>query len=70
MIYNNTMNTNQCVCDCACGYMSVFVNLLFVMSQEAAVHIGPEINCDEVEVVNNEINFICFKCSKKVKCCI
>ena len=37
------------------------------MSKEAAVHIGPEINCDDVvEVVNNEINFICCKCFKKV----
>ena len=42
--------------------------LVIIMSQEAAtVHIGPEINCDGVEVVNNEINFICCKCSKKVK---
>ena len=39
---------------------------LLIMSEEAAVHIGPEINCDDVEVVNNEINFICCKCSKKV----
>ena len=40
---------------------------LHIMSQEAAVHIGPEINCDEVEVVKNEINFICCKISKRVK---
>ena len=61
MLYSNAMNTNQCVC------AIVFVNLLIIiMSQEAAVHIGPEIICDEVEVVNNEVNFICCKCSKKV----
>ena len=44
----------------------VHLRLLLNMSQEAAVHIGPEINCDDLEVVNNEINFICCKCSKKV----
>ena len=42
--------------------------LIITMSQEAAVHIGPEINCDEVEVVKNEINFICCKISKRVNC--
>ena len=63
MLYSNAMNTNQCVC------AIVFVNLLIIiMSQEAAVHIGPEINCDEVEVVKNEINFICCKISKRVNC--
>ena len=36
------------------------------MSEETAVHIGPEINCDDVEIVKNENNFICCKCSKKV----
>ena len=42
--------------------------LIMTMSQEATVHIGPEINCDEVEVVKNEINFICCKISKRVNC--
>ena len=59
------MNTNHCVCDCMCVFLSV---IIIIMSQEAAVHIGPEINCDEVEVVKNEINFICCKISKRVNC--
>ena len=59
------MNTNQCVCSSV--FVSVFVNvIIIIMGEDAAVHIGPEINCDDVEIVNNEINFICFKCSKKV----
>ena len=59
------MNRNQCVC--ACVFVSVFVNvIIIIMSKGAAVHVGPEINCDDVEIVNNEINFICCKCSKKV----
>ena len=63
------MNTHQSVCAVITCFVIVIVNLLvIIMSQEAAtVHIGPEINCDGVEVVNNEINFICCKCSKKVK---
>ena len=36
------------------------------MNEETAVHIGPEINCDDVEIVKNENNFICCKISKKV----
>ena len=59
------------VCPCPCFACIVHLRLicyLHIMSQEAAVHIGPEINCDEVEVVKNEINFICCKISKRVNC--
>ena len=41
-------------------------NIVTIMNEETAVHIGPKINCDDVEIVKNENNFICCKISKKV----
>ena len=32
--------------------------------QSTSVHIGPEINCDSVDIINNESTFVCFSCSK------
>ena len=37
-----------------------------VKSQESVTyHIGPEVICSDVDIVKNEINLVCCKCSKK-----
>ena len=42
------------------------LNMKTVKSQESVTyHIGPEVICSDVDIVKNEINLVCCKCSKK-----
>ena len=45
--------------------MSIDINAKKEESDFMQIHIGPEVNCDDVEKVENHNKIICCKCSSK-----